>query len=63
MSVNSLSLDGDWLLKDFDHEQGESQRPFEPDHGTDDWLTTPVPGDIHPTLSACGRLPECPSGI
>jgi len=57
MPVNSLSLDGDWLLKDCAHEQGEAERPFEPGLATDDWITTPVPGDIHPTLSQVGRLP------
>jgi beta-mannosidase len=57
MPVNTLSLDGDWLLKDFDHEKGEAARPFDPASTTDDWLTTPVPGDIHPTLVDAGRLP------
>lgn len=57
MPVDSMPLDGNWLLKDFDHEQGEAASPFAADYPTDDWLSTPVPGDIHPTLAACGRLP------
>jgi len=58
MPVNTMSLDGNWLLKDFGHKKGESKRPFHPGYKTDKWITTPVPGDIHPTLSKLGRLPE-----
>jgi len=58
MPVNTITLDGDWLLKDFDHERGEAARPFDAACPTDDWLTTPVPGDIHPTLVGAGRLPS-----
>lgn len=57
MPVNTITLDGDWLLKDFGHERGEAARPFEAACPTDDWLSTPVPGDIHPTLVDAGRLP------
>lgn len=57
MAVETISLDGEWLLKDFDHGEGEQHRPFDPEHDTSGWLSTPVPGDIHPTLSAAGRLP------
>jgi len=57
MAVDWISLDGLWLLKDYAHKAGEADRPFEPDHPTDGWLPTPVPGDIHPTLAEHGRLP------
>jgi beta-mannosidase len=58
MSVDKISLDGQWLLKDYPHGQGAEARPFEPRHPTDGWISTAVPGDIHVTLSECGRLPK-----
>ncbi len=57
MAVDAISLDGQWLVTDYDHEAGEPDRAFAPDHPTDGWLPTPVPGDIHPTLAEDGRLP------
>lgn len=57
MPVNTLTLDGQWLMTDYPHGQGEAARPFEPTASTEGWLTTAVPGDIHPTLVENGRLP------
>ncbi len=57
MPVDVLKLDGQWLLRDYAHGEGEADRPFDPGHATDGWIPTPVPGDIHPTLAAAGRLP------
>lgn len=57
MAVEALSLDGVWQLKDFAYEQGETERPFDPAAAAEGWVATPVPGDIHPTLAAQGRLP------
>ncbi len=58
MAVETISLDGEWQLKDYAHKRGEAQQPYTARVATKDWITTPVPGDIHPTLVDEGRLPE-----
>jgi beta-mannosidase len=57
MAVEVLSLDGTWLLRDYAHGAGEPARAFGARVGAAGWIETPVPGDIHPTLAAAGRLP------
>jgi beta-mannosidase len=58
MTVEKLDLCGTWKLTDYPHGKGEAKRPYLPKTKTEDWLDTPVPGDIHPTLVRAGRIPD-----
>ena len=58
MSVQVLSLDGSWKLKDAETAQGEAQALYRPGLDTSGWMKTSVPGDVHPTLVAEGRIED-----
>ncbi|WP_075834000.1 beta-mannosidase [Deinococcus marmoris] len=47
-----------WLLHDFAPGEGERQQAHTPALDTESWLPVAVPGDVHRTLVAAGRLPE-----
>jgi len=58
MPVKALNLNGQWKLIDAAHRKGKSKGLHRPSASTAKWLSTPVPGDIHPTLQEAGRLPD-----
>ena len=58
MPVKTISLDGRWKLIDSNHKTGTRSRLHKPRTDTSKWLTTEVPGDIHPTLQKAGRIPD-----
>jgi len=58
MPVKTLDLNGHWKLIDAEHGKGRAKRLSSPERKTSKWLTTEVPGDIHPTLRAAGRIPD-----
>lgn len=47
-----------WKLKDFGVGEGKAQAAFQLDYDDRDWLDISVPGDIHRTLMAAGRIPD-----
>ncbi len=49
-------LGGVWKLQEFDPGAGVQARAFAPDYDDADWLPAPVPGDVHTSLVAAGRL-------
>jgi len=53
-----LDLNGNWKLIDTDHDESRGAHLARPGRDVSDWMDTAVPGDIHPTLVAVGRLPD-----
>lgn len=51
------SLDG-WKLRDFAPGEGLAAGAHLPEHAEHDWLPIHVPGDVHRTLIAAGRIPD-----
>ncbi len=53
-----ISLNDTWQLKDFEPGEGVASRAFAPEYSTPDWLPALVPGEVHTSLLAAGRIPE-----
>lgn len=51
-----LNLNGTWKLQEFDPGVGVQVRAFAPDYDDANWLPAAVPGDVHTSLVAAGRL-------
>ncbi len=51
-----LDLNGTWKLQEFDPGAGVRARAFAPDYDDANWLPAAVPGDVHTSLAAAGRL-------
>jgi len=51
-----LDLNGTWKLQDFDPGAGVSAGAFAPDYDDEPWLPAEVPGDVHTSLTAAGRI-------
>lgn len=47
-----------WKLMDFAPGEGREQGVFQPDFDDSSWMDIPVPGDVHRTLIAAGRIPD-----
>ncbi len=47
-----------WKLKDYAPGEGRDAGAFQPDFDDQDWLDIAVPGDVHRTLVAAGRIPD-----
>jgi len=58
MPVKTLNLDGRWKLIDAKHTMGTRRNLHKPETDASKWLTTKVPGDVHPTLVKAGRIPD-----
>jgi beta-mannosidase len=54
--VQLLDLNGIWKLQEFDPGRGVQVHAFAPDYNDMDWLPATVPGDVHTSLVAAGRL-------
>ncbi|HEX2914510.1 MAG TPA: glycoside hydrolase family 2 protein [Chloroflexia bacterium] len=55
-----LSLKGEWRLKDFEPGGGEETGVYSPEYKEQagEWIPAAVPGDVHTSLLAAGRIPE-----
>ena len=53
-----MLLNDGWKLKDYDPGAGEAERAYGPDSPDADWLSAQVPGDVHTSLWAAGRIPD-----
>jgi len=51
-----LDLNGTWKLQEFDPGAGVPDQAFAPTYDDSDWLPAEVPGDVHTSLVAAGRL-------
>ncbi len=49
-------LNGVWKLQEFDPGAGAAARAFAPEHDDSAWLPASVPGDVHTSLVAAGRI-------
>ena len=47
-----------WKLQDFAPGEGREKGAFQPDFDDSTWLDIAVPGDVHRTLQAAGRIPD-----
>ncbi len=57
----TISLNGEWLLKDFEPGQGAVASVYTSDYAAkagQEWLPAQVPGDVHSCLLAAGRIPD-----
>ncbi|MCL5995418.1 MAG: glycoside hydrolase family 2 protein, partial [Chloroflexi bacterium] len=52
------TLNEHWRLQDFDPGAGEHARAFAVDYDDSAWLPAQVPGDVHNSLLADGRIPD-----
>ena len=53
-----MLLNDGWKLKDYDPGAGEAAQSHAADQADADWLPAQVPGDVHTSLWAAGRIPD-----
>ena len=57
-NLNSTSLNGTWKMLDVDPGEGEKKDFFTVKINDAHWLPAEVPGDVHTSLLALGRIPD-----
>src|SRR5712691_3609996 len=55
--IQTSSAVGSWKLQDFAPGEGVRAGAHLPEHADHAWLNIVVPGDVHRTLIAAGRIP------
>lgn len=58
MSVEKISLDGVWKLRDVSHPADFLPKFIDSAYQSTDWMEAQVPGDVHPPLIESGRIPD-----
>ena len=53
-----MNLNGEWKMQDFDAGQGLGYAVQAPDYDDRAWMSAQVPGDVHSSLLALGRIPD-----
>ena len=58
MMHENLNLNGPWQMLDFDPGAGEAADAANPNIADGEWLPAMVPGDVHTSLLALGKIPD-----